>query len=431
MSSSALLRGVDRAAFASAFALRLRERGVPVGFTGIEVLTRAMAASRPDTLSRLYWMARISLVRQQADIAAFDAVFAEVFDDAVLALDPNARRKQISGGEDESFAAVPATTSDHDDAAGLPWATLPPVVATADDSTGRFTVPERLPSELAGLPDVPFEQLSPRELELLGAWLQAALVSWPLRPSRRLVVDRAGHRVALRPTIARSRRTGWEPIDLIRVRPARRPRRVVMLCDVSQSMQAQAAAYLHLMRAVALRADAEVFAFATTLTRLTAVLAHKSTAVAIEQATAKVADRFGGTRIASNVQALIASNHGGALRGAIVIVGSDGWDSDPPERLAAAMARLRRRAYRVIWMNPRAGAPQFQPLVATMAAALPYCDELLPADTFHALAEQSALSATAELMRFVTTPRATQAMLRGSGVNVGRFRPSVHVTLWS
>jgi uncharacterized protein with von Willebrand factor type A (vWA) domain len=394
-SSPALLPGVDQASFAVAFALRLRQRGVPVGVTGIEDLTRALAAQRPDSLSRLYWLARISLVRQRAEIEAFDAVFGEVFADVTLALDPNARRKPLARAAG-AHAPVPAAGSDLADAGGLPWATLPPAVAGAEDSATRVGVPERLPSELAGLPDVPFEQLSPHEVELLGRWLESALVGWPMRRTRRLAVNPTGHRIAVRPTIARSRRTGWEPIELIRVRQLRKPRRVVMLCDVSQSMQAQAAAYLHLMRGLALRADAEVFAFATSLTRLTAVLAHKSAAVAIEQATAKVTDRFGGTRIASNVQALLSSRHGGSTRGAVVIIGSDGWDSDPPEQLAAAMARLRRRAFRVIWMNPRAAAPQFEPLVATMAAALPYCDELLPADTFRALAQLGeAISSTA------------------------------------
>jgi uncharacterized protein len=172
----------------------------------------------------------------------------------------------------------------------------------------------------------------------------------------------------------------------VHVRAVHKPRRVVMLCDVSQSMQAQATAYLYLMRALTLAADAEVFAFATTLTRLTGVLAHRSPEVAIEQATGRVADRFGGTRIATNVRDLLASHHRDALRGAVVIVASDGWDSDPPAQLAAAMARLRRRAYRVIWLNPRAAAPGFAPQVSAMAAALPYCDSLLAADTFGALA---------------------------------------------
>ena len=160
-----------------------------------------------------------------------------------------------------------------------------------------------------------------------------------------------------------------------------------MLCDVSESMQHQAAAYFHLMRAVARTTDAEVFAFATRLTRLTPVLAQASAELAIEQATAKVADRFGGTRIASNLRALLSSSRGNACRGAIVVVASDGWDADPPEQLAKAMAKLRRRAYRVIWLNPRVAAPQFAPEVGAMAAALPYVDDLLPANTIRSLAD--------------------------------------------
>jgi uncharacterized protein with von Willebrand factor type A (vWA) domain len=107
----------------------------------------------------------------------------------------------------------------------------------------------------------------------------------------------------------------------------------------------------------------------------------------VEQATAAVTDRFGGTRIATNLTALLDSHHGNTLRGAVVIVASDGWDSDPPGRLAAAMARLRRRAHTVVWLNPRAGVPGFAPTVAAMAAALPYCDRLLPAATFADLAD--------------------------------------------
>ena len=383
----AVLRGIDRAAFAVALAVRLRNRGVPVGFTAIEDFVRALDVGGARTRSQLYWTARVCLVRRHSELAAFDAVFAAVFDDAVLELDPNARRTSPEhAAPGDEHASVPKQNAEAQDGAGLPWITLPPAVAEAEDSDSPIGVPERLPSELIGLCDVPFDDLDPREMELLGRWLQRAIRDWPTRRTRRTSVSRGGHRIALRPTIARSRRTGWEPVDLMYAEPVDKPRRVIMLCDVSQSMQAQAIAYLHLMRALVLFGDAEVFAFATTLTRLTGVLAHRSPEIAIEQASAKVVDRFGGTRIATNVQATLASHHAGALRGAIVIVASDGWDSDPPEQLAVAMARLRRRAHRVIWMNPRAAAPGFEPRVASMAAAVPYCDALLPADTFASLA---------------------------------------------
>lgn len=386
--AAALLRGVDRAAFAVAFALRLREHGISVGFSGIEIFTRALGVAGLGSLSDLYWVARISLIRRERDLANFDRVFAAVFDDVVLRLDPNARRGTAPISE-AGWAELPSADAaglDQEDGGGLPWATLPRVVAS-DESTGdtEIGVPQRLPSRLEGLADTPFDQLNPAELALLGAWFETALASWPTRRTRRTRSHPAGRTIALRPTLARARETGWEPIELVRTRPVRRRRRVVMLCDVSQSMQPYATAYLHLMRAAATSAEAEVFAFATSLTRLTAVLNHHSDAEAIDLASREVTDRFGGTRIATNVRALLRSRHGGATRGAIVLIASDGWDGDDPDELAAGMARLRRRAHRVIWMNPRAAAPGYAPLVGAMAAALPYCDELLPAHTLRAM----------------------------------------------
>jgi uncharacterized protein with von Willebrand factor type A (vWA) domain len=143
-------------------------------------------------------------------------------------------------------------------------------------------------------------------------------------------------------------------VELVRTRPADRPRRIVLLCDVSQPMQARVAAYLHLMRAFALRAGAEVLAFAACLTRLTPVLAHRSAEASIDQATERATDRFGGTRIATNLQALLTSRHSSTVRGAVVIIGSDGWDTDSPQALAAALARLQRRAHRVTCWRSRA-----------------------------------------------------------------------------
>jgi uncharacterized protein len=382
-----LLRGVDRASFASAFAVRLRQHGVPVGLTGIEDFARALVTTAPDSMSRLYWVARIALVRRQSELAAFDSVFKAVFGDAAFLIEPRSRQAQgqSSTGED-TLISVPKPASGPAQGDGLPWATLPRAVSAAQDSDSDASVPERLPSELARLTDLPFEQLSEEEMELLGRWLQAELRSWPKRRSRRRRPGPAGPQIALRPTIARSRRTGWDPVVLVRVHPVRKPRKVVMLCDVSQSMQPQIGAYFHLMRALTMVAGGEAFAFATTLTRLTSVLRHRSTDLAIAQATDKVTDRFGGTRIATSINALLTSHHGNTVRGGIVIIGSDGWDSEPPEELAVAMARLRRRAYRLIWINPRVAAPGFQPLVGTMAAALPFCDKLLPAHDFRSLA---------------------------------------------
>ncbi|WP_405865025.1 MULTISPECIES: vWA domain-containing protein [unclassified Streptomyces] len=386
-----LLPAVDRAAFAVAFAARLRERGVAVGLTATQDFVRALVAVPPVSRTALYWSARVTLVRRRPDLPRFDEEFDAVFGDALLSVDPHARRTSDRpappGGSARAAAVEPYDVSHGaGDRRGLPWTTLAPVVAQADHRDDvALSMPERLPSDLAGTLDTPFEQLGVREAQLLGRWLERALREWPVRRSRRYAVRPGGPRIAIRETAARARRTGWDPVHLVRTGPVDRPRRVVVLCDVSRSMQAQAMAYLHLMRALALTTHAEVFAFATSLTRLTTVLAHRSPQAALDEATERVVDRFGGTRIAHSLSTLLRSHHGGTLRGAVVLIGSDGWDGDPPERLAAAMARLRRRAHTVIWLNPRAGAPGFAPSTSTMAAALPYVDLLLPADTFAAL----------------------------------------------
>jgi uncharacterized protein len=381
-----VLRGVDRAAFAVSFADRLRRAGVSAGLSATRDLVGALEACRLDTSDAVYWALRVTSVRRHADLAVFDQVFRSIFTDAPQ-LPLNRGTEPPGNRREDAHVGVGADTGRTAAGGGLPWATRPaPIAAASDAGADGPKVPLLRPSALAALAERPFEELDAAQIEQLGAALRAELTRWPARRTRRHAIDPAGRRVALRATVALSRRTAWEPVEIARQRPVRRPRRVVLLCDVSASMRAQAAAYLHLMRAFTTVADAEAFAFATGLTRLTPALRQSSPRAAADRATEAVADRFGGTRIAANLAALLDSHHGNALRGSVVIVASDGWDSDPPERLAAAMARLRRRAYRILWLNPRAGAPGFAPRVAAMAAALPFCDALLPAASFADLA---------------------------------------------
>jgi uncharacterized protein with von Willebrand factor type A (vWA) domain len=396
-----LLRGTDRAAFAVAFVARLRRAGLPAGITETDDLVRALTVSPPTSRSTLYWTARVAVVRRHADLAVFDRVFATVFDDGPP-LPLNRSAVPPKRRDDSVHVAVPGT-GDEPAAGGegLPWATLPTVVADGEPSDGDdMLLPELRPSALAALADTPFEDLDRAQTEALGEALRTALTHWPRRRSRRITPGATGRRIALRPTIARARRTGWEAITVVRERPVTRPRRVVMLCDVSESMRAQAAAYLQMMRAFTTVADAEVFAFATRLTRLTVPLRHTSPREAVDQAGAAVGDRFGGTRIAASIAALLDSHHGNTVRGGVVLIASDGWDSDPPAAMTAAMARLHRRAYQVLWLNPRAGAAGFAPTVGGMAAALPFCDRLLPAATFGDLTE-----AARHLAKAATTRR--------------------------
>ncbi|MBU9762754.1 VWA domain-containing protein [Mycobacterium sp. TNTM28] len=385
MTAPVLLRGVDLAAFAVALVDRLRAGGVTVSAVGPATLVQAMRELAPADRARLYWTARLSLVTRVEDLPAFDAVFEAVFADAVIGLDPPGLKRSALASTVPSgttTTAGPVSTGD------LPWTTRPAVVSGATGTPDGAFLPDLAPSWLAGRTDEPFDRFDADELRQLGVWLENAQARWPHRRSLRRRRHPAGRRVDLRETIRASRTTGWEPLQVARTRARTDPRRVVLVCDVSGSMQPYAAVYLHLMRATALRRTGrrpEVFAFATRLTRLTAVLAHRSAELALARANEKVDDRYGGTRLAGSIGALLGGPHGHALRGAVVLIASDGWDSDPPELLRRVMVRLRRRAHLVVWLNPRAAAPGYVPLAGSMAAALPLCDQFLPAHTLTGL----------------------------------------------
>jgi hypothetical protein len=382
------LGGVDRAAFVVSLAHRLRAHGVPVTLTAMAAFAEALAAVPPERVRPLYWLARLTLVSRQPDIEVFDRVFAAAFGDAVLAVDPHARRTgpDPAAEPEDSFTSVSGDPGGESTAASLPWRTVPRMTPTADEEDARV-LPELLPSAVARIVDTPFDELDERDLAALGRWLEESAYRWPTRRSRRLQVRSSGHRVALRETIAASRRTGWEPMELKHYHHVKRPLTVTLVCDVSQSMQSYSTAYLHLMRAFVRTRHAETFAFSTSLTRLTPALLHRSAEAAIAQAGEQVVDRYGGTHLADCLRELLASRHGNTVRGGVLVIASDGWDSDEPEELAAVMARASRRARRVIWLNPRAAAPEFEPLVGSMAAALPFCDAFLPAHTLRALPE--------------------------------------------
>ena len=389
MTAPRLLRGVDLAAFAVALVDRLRGAGVTVSPVGSAGLVRAMHLLVPVHRSQLYWAARLTLVSRADDLPVFDVVFEAVFGDAVLGLDPPSL-KRTSGASVTPARSASVDTKSVEDGDGLPWTTRPASVGDAAHAPAGRVIPELLPSGLAARVDTPFEQFDTDELRRIGDWLETAEPRWPRRRTLRRQRHPSGRRVDLRATIKASRTTGWEPLRVARTRRRERARRVVLVCDVSGSMQPYAAVYLHLMRATALRRTGlrpEVFAFATTLTRLTAALAHRSAETSLARANDKVIDRYGGTRLGRSISTLLAVPHGNILRGAVVVIASDGWDADAPETLRHAMSRLRRRAHLVIWLNPRAAASGFAPLAGAMAAALPYCDHFISAHSLAGLHE--------------------------------------------
>ena len=168
----------------------------------------------------------------------------------------------------------------------------------------------------------------------------------------------------------------------------RRPRRLVLLADVSGSMAPYARAYLHLLHGAVRASRAEAFVFATRLTRLTRALATATPEVALARATEAAPDWSGGTRIGAAL-AMFLDDFGrrGMARGAVVVIVSDGWDTGDAAAVGEQMARLARLAHRVVWVNPRSAAPGYAPLVAGMAAALPHIDTLVSGHSVAALDE--------------------------------------------
>jgi uncharacterized protein len=197
----------------------------------------------------------------------------------------------------------------------------------------------------------------------------------PPRLTRRRRASASGE-LDLRRTVRRALRTGGDPARILRRARRRRPRRFVLLLDVSGSMSAYSRALLVFAHA-ALRVDPrwEAFCFGTRLTRVTRALGGSDPDEALRRATADVVDWDGGTRIGESLKAFLDGfGHGGLARGAVVVVCSDGLDTGDPALLGEQMARLARLAHTTVWLNPLREDPRYEPLARGMAAALPHVD---------------------------------------------------------
>jgi uncharacterized protein with von Willebrand factor type A (vWA) domain len=192
-------------------------------------------------------------------------------------------------------------------------------------------------------------------------------------------------------------RSGGYPVRLARHEVRPRPRRLVVLVDISGSMEPYARALLQLVYCAASGARTEVFTFATRLTRLTRTLRRVRPEIALERAGRAAPDWSGGTRIGEALKHF-NERYGarGLARGAVVLIISDGWDTGDPAVLERQMRRLSRLAYRIVWANPRTASPDYQPLVRGMAAAWPYCDTVVSAHS---------LAAVDELLTALAAPR--------------------------
>ncbi len=359
------------------FGRRLHEAGVPVTAERSARFTEALALTRPYSRRRLYWTARAVLVSDHAQVKAFDAVFFSVFGTDVPAVAP---------GEDARSEAAPPDVRPASDRKGEGGAAGGASAPSGDRGEAREVAVPVAASDEERLRGKRFDALEPGELAQLYALMTKLRIATPLRRTRRAERDRRGEHVDLRRTLRGSLRTGGDPIRLAHRRRRVVPRRLVLLCDISGSMEPYARAYLQFL--VCAGRDAEAFVFATRLTRVTRALATRSPERAIQRAAAAAPDWSSGTRIG---EALSAFNdrHGrrGMARGAVIVILSDGWERGEPDLVAREMARLSRLAYRIVWVNPRVSASGFAPRVGGMAAALPYVDALVSGHSLEALGE--------------------------------------------
>ena len=230
-----------------------------------------------------------------------------------------------------------------------------------------------------------FEDMTWQETEQVRRLLEQAAWRVAERRTRRTRPARRG-RIDLRRSARHAIRSSGELMQLFRRRPRTRRRPLVLICDVSGSMEHYSRLLMIFAFAVARREDLEAFVFSTRLTRITRQLRQRDLDKALDSVSKGVHDFSGGTRIGD---ALADFNRHWARRvlghGAVVIIVSDGWDRGDPEQLTAELIHLRRSAHRLIWLNPLIGSDGYQPLTRGMAAALPYCDDFLAAHNLQAL----------------------------------------------
>ncbi len=375
---------VDLATVAATFGDRLHSAGIPVTPERSGRFAAAMDLTSPATYSDVYWAARITLVSGHDQLEQFDRVFGHVFGE--LADPADTRGEQGS----PSTGARPRQRSQHasDSKLGTAGAGRSGQVAEHGSQDGEGKTLAMTASGDEYLHRADYAVLTPLELATLRTLMTQMRLAPPKRIRRRMRRSSRGHRLDMRATIRRSHRTGGDPVERILRRPTVRPRRLVMIADISGSMEPYARAYLQLLHCAAGAANAETFVFATRLTRLTRQLRIRNPNVALQRAAAAAPDWAGGTRLGD---ALKAFNDGwgrrGLARGAVLLIVSDGWDAGDPTVVGEQMARLSRLAHRVVWVNPRKQSDSYQPLVGAMAAALPHVDAFVSGHSFEAMQE--------------------------------------------
>lgn len=309
----------------------------------IDALQYVDLAIRQD----VYHTLRSLLIHRHADFATFDRVFDEFW--------LRHRRTRDAAGDD--------TRPD------------PAIEAMA----GTIVIKTWSDADVVAGKD--FAALTPGELTQARAVIEN--LSWTPRRRTRRWIGGPGPRIDLRTALSRSLRTGGEIVTLPRRRRKVKPRPIVLLCDVSGSMERYSRTLLHFAHTLAKRARrVEAFVFATRLTRITMDLRTPRADAAIAAAARSVQDWSGGTRIGAALRAFHQRWARRSLNSsAVVLLISDGWDRGDPVVLRDQIARLQRGCHRLIWLNPLIGTIDYAPLTQGLRAALPFVDDFMPVRT--------------------------------------------------
>ena len=356
----------------------LRGMGVPASTDRVHAAVAALAELDPVKRADVYWAGRLTLCGSADDLTRYDTAFAAYFGDRPRTV---VRRQRLTRTQLQ-LVAEPGDPG----APGDGEAQAAPLVAAAS------TV-EQLRSR-----DV--TTLDAAEREHLRRLLAALQLPGERRATRRLQPALRGQVDGGR-TLRAWLAAGGEPAPLRHRAPASRPRRVVLLVDVSGSMQGYADALLRFAHAASHRGrrgagraagPTEVFALGTRLTRITREMALRDPDAALSAVAEALVDAGGGTRLGELLkQFLDLWGQRGTARGAVVVILSDGWERGDAALLGEQVARLQRLAHRVVWSNPRKAAPGYAPVAAGMAAALPHVDDFVEGHSLAALEHLAAV----------------------------------------
>ena len=369
----------DVGEIAVAFSRVLRGAGLSVPTSSTALFAEALRAVGLGDRDAVYWAGRATLVRRPEDHVVYDRAFAVFFED---------RRADGTPQDEPQPIAITLAMDDEDDTASDDG-----TATGSDDPTLelRFSATEVLRhKDFAACDDAELAQAQ----ELMT---RLRLVGSPRRSLRFTPTSDRTRRPDLRRTVRAALRAGGEPVRRHWREPSTRQRRLVLLLDVSGSMEPYARGLVRFVHAaVAGRQKVEAFALGTRLTRITRELSTRDPDTALRQAGERVVDWSGGTRLGEGLRRFNDEwGQRGMARGAVVVVLSDGWDRGDPAVLAEQMERLHRVAHRVIWVNPLKVTPGYAPLARGMAAALPHVD---------AFVEGHSVAAMEELARAIAEP---------------------------